>query len=408
MKKYVFLTQSISGITGNQRYVNNKCKLLRELGWDVIVLWDYNISPVQLEYVKCFDNEKYIHHELKFYPSWYSPQRRKKIVDRLASVVGDADQIVIESNKLELGAWGELLAKKLHCKHINFVTTEKIQIQNKETFAYCFAKLQRHEFFTINEAAVKYLFSKFIEIEHPEDYYWSATAGVEVEEYPFPDFDNFPQADYTITSFGRTKGFFPYMLKEIKQFVSKYPDKQFNLFFLGGISNESEIREGVTANNTHVVISPHEVEVVPRQVFTKSDVVIAAAGCAWLSATNGCKTISMDVNRKKPLGLLLFTTLDSNTYSGKYENEKSLIEWLQAILIEKVVFNKMETKKSTRIFDFQMKFVDECDHVYIDSTKVNEPMTRHDRLYAFLIKIGLFHVVEYFYFKKRGVKIIWR
>ena len=101
MKKYVFLTQSISGITGNQRYVNNKCKLLRENGWEVVVLWDYNISPVQLEHVKCFDNEKYIHHELKFYPYWFSRRGRNKVIDKLAAIIGDADQIVIESNKLE-------------------------------------------------------------------------------------------------------------------------------------------------------------------------------------------------------------------------------------------------------------------------------------------------------------------
>ena len=68
MKKYVFLTQSISGITGNQRYVNNKCRWLRQNGWEVLVFWNYNVSPVELEDVKCFDEKKYIHHELKFYP----------------------------------------------------------------------------------------------------------------------------------------------------------------------------------------------------------------------------------------------------------------------------------------------------------------------------------------------------
>ena len=66
MNKYVFLTQSISGLTGNQRYVNNKCKLLREQGWEVIVLWDYNNAPVQLEHVKCFDDVIIFHERFKY------------------------------------------------------------------------------------------------------------------------------------------------------------------------------------------------------------------------------------------------------------------------------------------------------------------------------------------------------
>ena len=104
MKKYVFLTEDLYGLTGSQRYVNYKCKLLRESGWEVVVFWDYNIAPVELEYVKCFDSKEYIHHELKFYPSWFSGRGRKKVINRLASIIGEAEWIVIESNKLELGS----------------------------------------------------------------------------------------------------------------------------------------------------------------------------------------------------------------------------------------------------------------------------------------------------------------
>lgn len=408
MKKYVFLTEHLSGLTGSQRYVNNKCKLLRENGWEVIVLWNYNIGPVQLENVKCFDRLKYIYHELKFYPSWFTKKQRNKVLEKLASVIGEADQIVIESNKLELGAWGEFLAKKLHCKHICFVVTEQIKIHNKETFEFCYAKMKKNEFFTITDSAVKYLFSNFVAVEHSENYYWDAIQGVEVAKYNFPIFDNFPQSDFTITSFGRWKGYFPYMLEELKYFMLQHHDKTFNLFFLGDLRNETEIKESLSLNNVHLAIHPQGVEVVPLQIFTKSDVVIATAGCAWLSVFNGCKTISMDINRNVPLGLLRYTTLESNTYSGKYENNKSLSEWLHTLLIDKVEFTPIEGQRAQHAFDYQMRFVDPCDHNYIDSAKVNEQMTSHDRLYAFMVKMGLFHVVEYFYYKRRGVKIILR
>lgn len=408
MKKYVFLTRSISGITGNQRYVNNKCKLLRENGWEVVVLWSYNVSPVVLDHVKCFDNEKYIHHELQFYPSWYTAKQRKKVIDRLAAVVGDAEQIVLESNKLELGAWGELLAEKLHCKHINFVTTEGITIHNKATFDYCYAKLLKNEFFNINQATVIKFFSSFTTIEDPENHFWSASPGVDVEEYAFPVFDDLPKSDFTITSFGRRKNYFPYMLKELNFFISQHPDKSFNLFFLGALSNESEIRESLISSNINLAIYPKEVKVIPLQIFNKSDVVIATAGCASMASRYMPNVIAMDVNTQKPLGLLRRTTLDSNVSSGKYKNDKSVSQWLESLLINGDSYPLLDTRKITHGFNYQMHFVDNCDYQYIDSTKVKETITQYDWFYGFLVKIGLFRLVEYFYFKRRGINVIKR
>lgn len=408
MKKYVFLTEHLSGLTGSERYVNNKCKLLKEHGWEVLVLWNYNIGPVQLEYLKPFDNLKYIHHELKFWPSWFSERERNKVVNRLVSTIGCADQIVVESSKLEIGAWGELVAKRICCKHLIFVVTEDIRIHNRETFEFCYAKMKRDEFFTINEPAVKFLFSKFTSVEHPERYYWDAVQGVEVSEYPFPAFDLLPKANYTITSFGREKGYFPYMLDELKFFISQHPGESFNLFFLGGVCNENKIRDSLSLDNVNLAIYPQEVMVVPRQIFEKSDVVIATAGCALLSASNGCKTISMDVNKNVPLGLLYYTTLDSNTDSGQFENSKSLRQWLDSLLVNKVVIEKITNTYVLHDYKYQMKFISHVDCNYIDSSKLMEPMTRHDSFFSYIVKVGLFRVVEYLYYSRRGVKIIKR
>ena len=404
MKKYVFLTQSISGITGNQRYVNNKCKLLRESGWEVIVLWNYNISPVQLEHVKCFDSKEFIHHELKFYPSWFSEKERNRILSRLASVIGFADQIVIESNKLELGAWGELLANKLHCKHINFITTEGIRIRNQSTFDYCYSKLQKYEFFNINPAAVTYFFSNFGPVESPENHYWSATPGVEVVEYSFPAFDELPPADYTITHFGRYKGYFPNLISELKAFTTCHQDKHFNIFFLGNSIPQEDIMTSLNQSNVHIAFHP-EVLVIPKQVFDRSDVIIATAGCASLASWYMPNVIAMDVVNMRPLGLLRRTTNDSNTASNNAG--WSISQWLESLLIKRQTYPLLETQRSPHRFAYQMEFVDKCDYNYIDSTKVEEQMTRHDRLYAFLVRFGLYRVVEFFYFTKHGAKLLW-
>lgn len=403
MKKYIFLTFSITGLSGNPRYVNNKCRWLKQQGWDVMVFWHNDVKKVQLEHVLPFSGKEYIIHELGYYPSWFTKCKRKGVIKKIVKQVGFADQIVIESNTLPLGAWGELLAEKLKAKHINFVTTEKTQIQKKNTFDFCYAKLKRNEFFTISEAAVNQLFSKFVSLTNPKDYYWDATMGVEVEEIPFPVFDNMPHADYVITHFGRTKGYFPYMIGELKQFVTKYPDKKFNLFFLGQVNNPESIEKEMGFPNVNIVFHP-EVSIVPIQIFSKSDVVIGAAGCAWLSSNNGGKTISMDVNNNQPLGLLQYTTLDSNTWSGNYENNKSLFEWLQTLLIDETKFERMELSNELPDYDYQMQFVTQPDGNYFDSTKMIEEKTAHDKLWIAMSRMGLFKLVDWLFYAKRKDK----
>lgn len=408
MKKYVILCKGIEDLTGAPRYVNNKCRYLKEHGWEVMVFWSYDVSHAQLEHLIPFDNKDFIFHELLFFPCWFTKRQQKSVVNRIANRIGTADQIVIESNKLQLGAWGEMLAKELKSKHICFVTTEKIKIHNKSTFDFCYAKLRRNEFFTIHAPAVKHLFSNFIEIEHPENYYWSALPGVEVEQYSFPDFDEMPHADFTITSFGRAKGYFPYMLEQLSQFFLQHSDKTFNVFFLGDIKDTEKIKLCLSQKNVHVVLHSKAVKVIPLQVFTKSDVVIATAGCANIASSNGAKVISMDVNRNMPLGLLKYTTLDSNTYSGKYENNLSLTEWLQMLLIDKVEYPLMEDDRVAYSFDYQMQYVIEPDGNYFDSSQVCERITNNDKLWMFLIKLGLFKAVDYLYFLRRGGQFVDR
>lgn len=404
VKKYIFLVKGIDGLSGGPRYVNNKCRFLREHGWDVQVIWTYDFESVQLAHVMPFDNPEHIFHELQFYPCWFTKKQRKSIIDRIIAVVGGGDQIVVESNKLQLGAWGEMLAERLGAKHLCFVTTEKIKIKNKRTFDFYYSKLKRNEFFTIHEAAVKFLFSGFVEIEHPERYFWSALQDVDVEEYPFPVFDNMPKADYVITHFGRTKAYFNYMLDEIKHFVAQNQQKTINLFFLGEVGEQGNIEKAFDRCGNRVRVFSHPaVKVVPQQVFLQSDVIIATAGCAWIATNGGGKVISMDVNRNVPLGLMGYTTFDCNTWSGMYEkeNNRSLSDWLQALLIENKSFQKSNTPNYIHDFDYQMQYVTTSDGVYFDTKYVRERATNHDAFLMLMTKLGLFKMVDRMFFSRK-------
>ena len=113
MKKYVFLVKGIDDISGSPRYVNNKCRLLKEQGWEVMVFWNYDVSKVQLEHLLPFDNKEFIFHELNFYPAWFTKRKRMAIINKIANRIGTADQIVIESNKLQLQSTSKSIEKTL-------------------------------------------------------------------------------------------------------------------------------------------------------------------------------------------------------------------------------------------------------------------------------------------------------
>lgn len=398
-KKYVLLTRGITGLSGNPRYVNFKCKYLKENGWDVVVIWSHNIGNLELEHVKPFANN--VIHELQFFPSWFNRFDQNKVVDKMMEIIGSAGKIVIESNKLQLAAWGELLAKKLNVKHVSFITTEGICINNKSSFDFYYAKLKRNEFFCISPSMVRKMFSKYLPEIEAEKYYWSASNGVEVRDVSFPEFDNLPLADYTISHFGRHKSYFPNMIKELGLFVNNHLNKRFNIFFLGDVGNEDDIKNGLNMDNVTLVFSP-PLEIIPESFIKKSDIIIGTAGCAHIVQRNGGKVLSMCIDDNEPLGLLGCTTLDSNVRSGKYDNPYSVSKWLEKTLIEGKHFETLADTHVSHSFDYQMQFFTEPDGVYIDSRKVDEKLSAHDKLWSTCMRLGFSKpLVELFFIKNR-------
>lgn len=403
MKTYLILTRSITGLSGNPRYVNNKCKLLKEAGWNPIVVWNYNSGNIELEHVKPFKQN--VLHELQFFPCWYSKIVQESILKKIINIIDCNDELIIESNKLQLAAWGELLAKRCNAKHIIFITSEGIKLENRSSFDFFYRKLLKKELFTINEGSVQKLFQKFITIKEPEKYCWAAAPGVEVQEKTFPQFDQMPPSDYVISHFGRYKPYFKEMVNEIKSFITQNPSYSFNLFFLGDVSKSEcdlvQIFTGV--RNVNVFVHP-PMSIIPQIFFKKSHLVIATAGCASIAWQNKSKVISMDVQTHKPLGLLGYTTLDTNVDSKRFDNKFSLSEWLEKILIEKISFRELSNIPRKQYFDSQIKYFTPSDGVYINSEDVEEKITQNDKLLKYISKIGFYKLVNFLFYYKRGIK----
>lgn len=363
--KYVFLTFTMDGITGGPSYVNNKVKWLTDRGIETVVFDHYGSLKINrevvLENLLPFRANRML--ELFFPPSYFSKRQRNAIIENLLHIIGYDEDYVIESNSPRLSLWGELLAKKLHAKHLLLLLGERMNIQSEDEFRYLEYKLNRRELFAIKPRTMQSLFEGYMQIsnEEAQDLCFSASMGVKLEDVPMPELDDLPNADFRILSFGRYKPYFKNMIYGVVDFSRNHSTKSVNFLFMGNVALPKELERYLdSASNLFVKYIPSK-RPIPKAVFEYSDVVIGTAGCANISFRSGFKTISMDVESNTPLGVMGYNTTDSIYSTNINATKYVLSDLLEDVLIEHLfdgepVLNKAFSNKS---YDYQLELINE-------------------------------------------------
>lgn len=361
--KYIFLTFTMEGLTGSPSYVNNKVKWLKGRGVDTLVFDHYGglrlNREIVLENLLPYRNNRML--ELFFPPSYFTKRQRTKILDRLRKAIGDADDVVVESNSTRLSLWGELLAKELHAKHLILMVGEHQSIRNEEEFRFLDFKLSRHELYTIKPQTIQNMFKGYKTISDGEakNFYFSASVGVKLEDVPMMELDDLPEAEYKILSFGRIKPYFENMIKGVVEFAQKYQTMRVNFLIMGDVKLQSrQLNSLESLSNLFVKFIPPK-RPVPKAVFDYSDVVIATSGCASISFKTGVKTISMDTVTCLPLGVMGYNTVDSAYSSNPTQHLYDVCSLLEDVLVHhKYDGEPLLTKKSTgKGYNFQMELI---------------------------------------------------
>lgn len=399
MKKYIFLTHSLGGLTGNPRYVSNKLDWLNKQGWEVIAFdstGDSN-APIELENLKRFTKNRI--KELFYYPSWFTTKNKNRVLKKISVSIGLADKIVIESNDMNLAIWGEQLAELLKAKHVIFLTGEHCHV-SEDDFDFFYKKYKRNELFSINVAAFKNLFSGYYDVKDGENHYWSALLGAKVEDVFDNEIENITRKDINIGHFGREKEYFPEMINEIAGFTNKHKNKSINILFLG-IKTLSAKYQSVLKQPNVTIYTIGSKNPIPESFFKKVDVVIATSGCASLAYRCGYKVISMDVVNKRPLGVVGFTTKDTTYCSKQINDAPSLTD-----LIEQVIFDNrfigdfpIQLQYDEHGFDYQIKSVLNQDDSYVDTSAIVGKVSKYDYILRPLVRVGLVNTVSFLRYK---------
>ncbi len=339
MKKYILITFGINGIGGGQIYLKNKAQYMEDKGYDVYVLYYYNSLNISIKYLEKFKKGYFPELELNFA---CLPQKRiNKSINKILKYINysDEDEVIVESNVLDLSMWGEELAKHVKGKHIIFSISEKNKI-GESNLKYAEFNYKRGELATINEKSFSDLYDKSRVVPGNGVKKLVAFLGDPVEECDSPEIDTLDLADKNICILGRmSKSYVIFSCKKISEYIIKYPEIHFSLTVLG-MKNEDVISRinglFVGCNNMKVnfvdSLSP-----IPKKVFTMFDLIIGSSGCASLPYRQGALTLCMDVHSDRALGLMGYDIVKS---LGENAHPKDFEEYLDEALFTKDYKNR--------------------------------------------------------------------
>lgn len=313
MKHYIFLMR-ITGSGGVQCYVSSMTKCLEQKGWHVVVISDNAkdddcLIPSLKRYLLYSNRYTYYH------PHQIPLLLVKKALNQMLKSIGEIkkdDQVIVESWNSSTALWGELLAKKVHGRHMFWTANEKYRGDGKaylEKIDFFQYKMDRGEILgaisTVNRLFEGYRVYKsgdFVECISPEN---------PVQDVESERIDSIYHGDWNICYIGRSNK--PYVLNVIKgvsDFSNKHLDKDIQFILVGNAEEHHPIFQSLKPANLSIVELGDQYP-IPRRLFNKVDVVIAGSGSARHSADEGVLTIIADPETCDSRGLLGYDTLNS-------------------------------------------------------------------------------------------------
>lgn len=358
-KKYLILTALITDIGGGQIYTKNKYLYLQENGWDVVVFSAEYGNVIMIDELRNFENN--IVYELKHPPYLFSKKTQNIIVNDIVirSLLDNKDEIIVESQTIATALWGELIAKKLKCKHFIFLLMELYGNMHVSTMDYLNFKHKRKELVGITNKSLELLFKNYKTLEQSEKYFLNAVCSNSVEDVDNPIIDSISKMDINIGCISRLqKPYIDTMIDEIVRFAKRNNKKSIQLVLVGGspyIKTEQKIINKVKSANNIKLIMTGRLFPIPRKLFKIMDIFIGVSGSAQASASEGVLTMILDVRDHKPIGLLGYDT--QNCLYADTKTNASISTILDNVLIKEQLHNNYQKMNiNIKITDFRNEF----------------------------------------------------
>jgi hypothetical protein len=376
-KIYVILTGIIYDIGGGQIYVNNKRDYLERDKWEVYIFSYRYGKSILISDLKNY--EKNINRALKYPPDLLSPKDRTLLIESIIKKLGlnneikMQDEIIVESNTIPIAMWGELIAKKLNCKHIIYLLYEQFPKSSVSVLQFLDYKHKRKELAGIIPDSLNRLFKGFKTLSDEENFHLKACVGDVVREGITDNrTDNIKLLDFNIGCISRIeKPFIMTMIHDLIMFASKYPQKKILLLIIGDAPYEKikrAIKNKVKPISNINLIITGAMFPIPKKIFSQMDIFFACSGAARVCAHHGGLTASIDINTHKSIGFLGYDT-DKTIYDSSKSppQQKSIFSVLEDVLIRKKTPQGKEGLKLTKLLDYRSEYEKHMEFIALSS-----------------------------------------
>lgn len=368
MKTYIFVIRRITYISGAIQYVYNKTNYLESKGWRVLIFSALH-GPLYVEQFRKYKDS--IYPQLYLTPNCFSKKEVNKVLNKILLEVGDSKdgRYIVESDAVQRAVWAELIASRLNCRHLCLFVRERHLLYNHGIRKYLKFKYDRHELAGISDDSICQMFDDE-NIVKRDDTRFSAVCNNVIE----PCEDRYTgqlreDADYTLGSLGRLeKPCVPKIVTGIKAFISKNPNKIFNVVFIGGstVKERVEYIKDVLGNCSNIkLLMTGNMYPIPASFAKKMDVFVSTAGSASATYNFGIPTVRVNPVTGSPLGVVGLDFMPGGK-SMFDTSEMAIEECIENALLHKdeIVFPTSKTdyyKKMYAEFDRQLSFVCKAD-----------------------------------------------
>ena len=360
MNIYILIARHIGKVSGEKIYSFNKLRYMVSLGWRVLFLSGKK-EETPVDGVPNFSQHTFP--SLTYTPFCYSKREVKKTIESIAAIIGETekDLCVIESDSVNRAVWGELIAKRVHAKHVAFLLQEKHHYPDN-TRAFLRFKYGRHELAGITAGSINQILGDE-DVERRDDTKIAALCNNTVEDCEDTFSDRLPRdAKYTFGSLGRLdKSCVPAILEGFMAYAAAHPEDKFNLILIGGSTGKKRIQhiqESMSAcRNIHMVITGY-IYPIPAALIKRIDLFVSTAGSASVTYRYHRPTIKVHPDTGAPSAIMGLEGMET----------KSMYDVLPGITIEECIEKALLNRDRLR-YDF---------HYYEDyQQRMNAEFDRH-------------------------------
>ena len=378
MRYYIILQPTIRSMGGEEMYTRNKVNSARERGYTPLVFHNGGGEKIYVDELKVY--EKYEFQEFRYEPCVISKGKKKRLLERIKSILEDYDEeSIIESHEMLIAEWGEFVAKALGIRHFAYMLLEHNTITYKPLYDFFKFKYNRRELAGIIRDTIPDMFCEFT--NDVEGYSLPAYCTNVYENIPCPDKFKIVNGYCTIGSIGRTnKAYVQPMIDAVLKFVGRNSDKMYNFLYIGGSmdkTSEQLVIKRLSAIPNLKLTFTGMLFPIPVSLIKQMDVCLASAGSCRVSANCGIPTISIDANDNKAIGIVNVTT-NHSLFRDNHEPPIEIDDALEDVLIKKICTKEDKLELINIDFSSHWIFVEQMasEKEYYDISQINYPLKR--------------------------------